>query len=93
MSNTARNAISLLREQGLTQRESERKLAADAYNKYHKGDHISDEELRCGIKVIGDVVDFLEKINDRKLDLFENRLAVDLNSFKKFQEARKVKPY
>lgn len=66
------------------------KEAAHAYNKYHRAGSLSNKELTCGIKVLGMVVDLMRKINDRKLDLFTDRLYLTLNALQEYKDNRKA---
>lgn len=63
-------------------------ICASVNKKIHNGDAITDEELKVALSEYLSVMEFLDALNDRKYDLFTDRLRHDLETLKYFQVAR-----
>ena len=61
------------------------------YKNFRSGQPISDNELSALIKNHKQMVDNLEKLNDRRFDLFRNQLNSDLYSLEGYVISRKQK--
>ncbi len=67
------------------------KTIEQGYKNYKSGDPISDEQLSLMIKDISKTVEGLSNLNDRRFDLVENKLRLDLYSLEGMAKARNEK--